>query len=64
MTKTCEIYNSKFETKSFTRIYFYKCSRESTRSNYNTRKHQKNVKKKYEITGNKIIRRKMFYLWL
>ena len=37
MTKTCEICNSKFETKSSTRIYCYKCSGESTRSNYNTK---------------------------
>ena len=39
----CEIFNSNFETKSSTIIYCYECSGESTRSNYDTRKHQKTV---------------------
>ena len=34
MIKICEICDSEFETKSATRIYCYKCSGESTRSNY------------------------------
>ena len=32
MTKICEICNSKFETKSATRIYCYDCSGGSTRN--------------------------------
>ena len=37
MIKICEICNSKFETKTSTRIYCYNCSGESTRiDNENT----------------------------
>ena len=43
MIKICEICNSKFETKSSTRIYCYNCSGESTRINYESRKHQKTI---------------------
>ena len=43
MTKVCEICNSKFETKSATRIYCYNCSGESTRNDSSTRKHQKTI---------------------
>ncbi len=43
MIKLCEICNSSFVTKSSTRIYCYKCSGESTRSNVLTRKHQKTI---------------------
>lgn len=43
MIKICEICNKKFETKSSTRLYCYECSGESTRSDINTRKHQKTI---------------------
>ena len=43
MIKICEICNSKFETKTSTRIYCYNCSGESTRSDNKTRKHQKTI---------------------
>ena len=43
MKKICEICEEKFETKSSTRIYCYKCSGESTRINNQTRKHQKTI---------------------
>ncbi|MBR4260751.1 MAG: hypothetical protein IKQ33_02205 [Clostridia bacterium] len=43
MTKFCEICEEKFETKSSTRIYCYKCSGDSTRQDNNTRKHQKTI---------------------
>ena len=43
MTKFCEICGDEFETKSSTRIYCYECSGDSTRQDYNTRKHQKTV---------------------
>ena len=43
MIKICEICNNKFETDSHSRIYCYECSGESTRNQYNTRKHQKTV---------------------
>ena len=43
MTKFCEICGDKFETKSSTRIYCYKCSGDSTRQDNNTRKHQKTI---------------------
>ncbi len=43
MIKICEICNNKFETKSATRIYCHKCSGESSRYNYSTRKHQKTI---------------------
>ena len=43
MVKICEICESKFETKSATRIYCYECSGESTRINYESRKHQKTI---------------------
>ena len=46
MIKECEICSRKFETKSSTRIYCYKGSSESTRSNYKTRKHQKTILRK------------------
>jgi uncharacterized ferredoxin-like protein len=43
MIKKCEICNEDFNTKSSTRIYCYKCSGESTRDIYSTRKHQKTI---------------------
>lgn len=43
MVKICEICESKFETQSATRIYCYECSGESTRINYESRKHQKTI---------------------
>ena len=43
MIKICEICNQIFETKSSTRLYCYECSGESTRSDNNTRKHQKTI---------------------
>ena len=43
MTKICEKCNSKFDTKSATRLYCYDCSGDSTRSDNNTRKHQKTI---------------------
>ena len=43
MIKICEICENKFETKSSTRIYCYKCSGESTRLDNETRKHQKTI---------------------
>ena len=43
MVKICEICNNKFDTGSLSRIYCYKCSGESTRTDYNTRKHQKTI---------------------
>lgn len=43
MIKVCEICENKFETKSSTRIYCYKCSGESTRLDNETRKHQKTI---------------------
>lgn len=54
MIRVCEIRSRKFETKSSTRIYCYKCSGESTRSNYKTRKHQKNNIKKKNIINQKV----------
>ena len=43
MIKECEICETEFETQSQTRIYCYKCSGESTRSDKKTRKHQKTI---------------------
>lgn len=43
MTKICEICEIKFETNSKTRLYCYDCSGESTRTNNDTRKHQKTI---------------------
>lgn len=43
MEKICEICNRKFDTNSYSRIYCYECSGESTRSNNKSRKHQKTV---------------------
>ena len=43
MIRICEICEKQFETKSSTRIYCYDCSGESTRSDNNTRKHQKTI---------------------
>ena len=43
MLKICEICENKYETNSSTRIYCYKCSGESTRSDNKTRKHQKTI---------------------
>lgn len=43
MKKICEICENTFETKSSTRIYCYKYSGESTRTNKETRKHQKTI---------------------
>ena len=43
MLKICEICNQDYETNSHSRIYCYKCSGESTRNDYLTRKHQKTI---------------------
>lgn len=43
MIKICEICTHKFDTNSATRIYCYNCSGDSTRTNVNTRKHQKTI---------------------
>lgn len=43
MLKICEICENKYETNSSTRIYCYKWSGESTRSDNKTRKHQKTI---------------------
>lgn len=43
MIKICEICTNKFDTNSATRIYCYNCSGDSTRTNVNTRKHQKTI---------------------
>lgn len=43
MIKLCEICNEKFDTTSSTRIYCYKCSGESTRTDNETRRHQKTI---------------------
>ena len=43
MKKICEICNKEYETNSFSRIYCYECSGESTRKDNNTRKHQKTI---------------------
>lgn len=59
MLKVCEICESNFETDSFSRIYCYKCSGESTRIDNETRKHQKTVlrrsmkKQAIKLLGNK-----------
>ena len=43
MTKICEICENKFETNSRSRLYCYNCSGELTRTNNETRKHQKTI---------------------
>ena len=43
MIKICEICNQKFESNSSSRIYCYDCSGDSTRSQNETRKHQKTI---------------------
>ena len=43
MTKVCEICENKLETNSKSRLYCYDCSGESTRTNKETRKHQKTI---------------------
>ena len=43
MVKICEICENKFETNCSTRLYCYKCSGESTRSNNYSRKHKKTI---------------------
>lgn len=43
MIKICEICNEKFDIKSSTRVYCYKCSGDSTRLDNETRKHQKTI---------------------
>ncbi len=43
MKKLCEICDKEFETDSKSRLYCYNCSGESTRSDNNTRKHQKTI---------------------
>ncbi len=43
MKRICEICEKEFDTDSSTRIYCYECSGESTRTNNETRKHQKTV---------------------
>ena len=43
MIKICEICANKFDTSSATRIYCYNCSGDSTRTDRNSRKHQKTI---------------------
>lgn len=43
MKKICEICEKEFYTNSSTRIYCYECSGDSTRTNYESRKHQKTI---------------------
>ena len=43
MIKICEICERKFESNSKSRLYCYEFSGESTRLNYETRKHQKTI---------------------
>jgi len=43
MKRVCEICEKEFETSSYSRIYCYECSGDSTRLDYNTRKHQKTI---------------------
>lgn len=43
MIKFCEICEQKFETNTKFRLYCYVCSGESTRTNNETRKHQKTI---------------------
>jgi len=43
MIKICEICRNKFDTNSSSRIYCYDCSRDSTRKNNQSRKHQKTI---------------------
>lgn len=43
MKKICEICEKEFETDSYSRIYCYECSGDSTRTDYETRKHQKTI---------------------
>ena len=43
MIKICEICENKFDSKSASRIYCYKCSGEPTRMDNYTRKHQKTI---------------------
>lgn len=43
MIKFCKICGEKFDTTSSTRIYCYKCSGESTRTDGQTKKHQKTI---------------------
>ncbi len=65
MIKICEICENKFETKSSTRIYCYKCSGESTRLDNETRKHQKTIlRNNMKKASSKIIRRKMLHMWI
>lgn len=43
MQKICEICEKEFDTNSHTRIYCYECSGDSTRTDNQTRKHQKTI---------------------
>lgn len=43
MKKICEICEKEFDANSTTRIYCYECSGDSTRTNYESRKHQKTI---------------------
>ena len=43
MIKICEICNEKFDSKSKSRLYCYKCSGDSTRQSEESRKHQKTI---------------------
>lgn len=43
MIRICKICENRFETNSATRLYCYDCSGESTRSDNETRKHQKTI---------------------
>lgn len=43
MIRICEICEKSFNTNSPTRIYCYECSGETTRTDNNTRKHQKTI---------------------
>lgn len=56
MKKICEICGAEFETKSATRIYCYECSGDSTRSIYETRKHQKTIlRRSMKLQGIKML---------
>ena len=56
MKKLCEICGPEFDTQSATRIYCYECSGDSTRSKYETRKHQKTIlRRSMKIQGIKML---------
>ena len=43
MKKNCKICEEIFETENYSRVYCFKCSGDSTRSDNSTRKHQKTI---------------------